>query len=65
MRATTITGLILLATGCSSSDAIYTPTGASTWNDGYPAAVLAVPSDKPAGTVEVASFGFVELAKRA
>ena len=73
MRATTITGLILLATGCYGSDTIYTPTGASTWNDGYPAAVLAIPPGTPgtpgtpaapgtpAGTVEVASFGFVEL----
>lgn len=61
MRAPTILGLLLLATGCYGSDSIYSPTGASTWNDGYPAAILAVPPGAPTGTLEVASFGFVDL----
>ncbi len=38
-----------------------TPAGASSWNDGYPAAVTAFPPGRPAGTVELASFGLVEL----
>jgi hypothetical protein len=62
MRAITLAGLTLLATACYGSDAVvYTPTGASAWNDGYPAAVIALPPGAPAGRVEVASFGFVEL----
>jgi hypothetical protein len=61
MRATSIAGSILLATACTGSDAVYTPTGASAWNDGYPAAVTAFPPGAPAGTVELASFGLVEL----
>ena len=63
MRAPTIAGLLLLATSCTGSDtAVYTPAGASAWNDGYPAAVTAFPPGAPAGTVELASFGLVELA---
>jgi len=61
MRATSIAGSILLVAACTSSDAVYTPAGASSWNDGYPAAVTAFPPGAPAGTVELASFGLVEL----
>jgi hypothetical protein len=56
MRAIPLAASLLL--GCTSSDSVYTPAGATTWNDGYPAVALAV----PAGTLEVASFGLVELA---
>jgi len=63
MRPTPIAGLILLATACYGSDSVvYTPTGASVWNDGYPGAVIAVPPGAPAGSIEIASFGVVELA---
>lgn len=63
MRAISIAGSLLLAASCSGSDSVvYTPAGASVWNDGYPAAVTPVPSGAPAGTLEVASFGLVELA---
>jgi hypothetical protein len=61
MRATPIVGLILLAAGCTGSDSVYTPAGASTWNDGYPAEIVAIPPSMPAGTLEIASFGLVEL----
>jgi hypothetical protein len=56
MRAIPLAALVL--TACSGSDSVYAPAGASTWNDGYPAVVLPVP---PAGTLEVASFGLIEL----
>lgn len=62
MRAPTIAGLFLLAAACTGNDAVYTPAGASVWNDGYPAAVTAFPPGSPTGTVELASFGLVELA---
>jgi hypothetical protein len=63
MRAISLAGLTLLATACYGSDAaVYTPAGARVWNDGYPAAVIAVPPGAPTGTLEVASFGLVELA---
>jgi len=63
MRATSIAALLLLAASCTGNDAVvYTPTGASAWNDGYPAAITAIPAGAPSGTLEVASFGLVELA---
>jgi hypothetical protein len=62
MHALLLAGLPLLATACYGSDSVvYTPTGASVWNDGYPAAVVAVPPGASTGTLEIASFGFVEL----
>jgi hypothetical protein len=62
MRPIPFAALTLLATACYGSDSVaYTPTGASAWNDGYPAAVIAVPPGTPAGTLQITSFGFVEL----
>jgi len=62
MRAISLAGLLSLTTACYGSDSVvYTPAGASVWNDGYPAAVLAVPPGTQGGTLEVASFGFIEL----
>lgn len=62
MRANSIAALLLLAASCTGNDAVvYTPTGASAWNDGYPAALTAIPASGPTGTLEVASFGLVEL----
>jgi hypothetical protein len=59
MRAIPLAALVL--TACSGSDSVYAPTGANTWNDGYPSAVMPAPPGAPAGTVEVASFGLIEL----
>jgi hypothetical protein len=61
MRAIPTAALLLAA--CTSSENVYAPVGASTWNDGYPAATLTVSpgSGPPAGTLEIASFGLIEL----
>lgn len=62
MRATSIAALLLAAAACTGNDAVvYTPAGASAWNDGYPAALSAIPASAPTGTLAVASFGLVEV----
>ncbi len=56
MRAISLAASFLLA--CTGSDSVFAPAGATSWNDGYPAVVVAVPA---AGRLEIASFGLVEL----
>lgn len=49
-------------TGCMAPTGyVYSPKGASHWDDGYPTATQLVPPEAPQGTIEVSSFGFVEI----
>src|SRR5689334_12536740 len=66
MRATSIAASLLVAASCAAActgndSVVYTPGGASAWNDGYPPAITAIPASAPSGTLEVASFGLVEV----
>jgi hypothetical protein len=57
---------ILALGGCAAATAgyVYTPRGANQWSDGYRTAALAVPSEAPTGSVELASFGVIEIIPR-
>ncbi|HVV85377.1 MAG TPA: hypothetical protein VHE35_20090 [Kofleriaceae bacterium] len=48
--------------GCGATAGyIYSPQGATTWTDGYPATTVAVPPEAPQGSVTVTSFGMVQI----
>src|SRR6185436_18952742 len=59
MRTIQLAAMVL--TACTDGDPVYVPAGATTWNDGYPAATVTAPPGAPAGTLEIASFGLLEL----
>ena len=48
--------------GCAvPTSYVYSPQAASHRTDGYPTATQLVPPEAPQGTIELSSFGFVEL----
>ena len=48
--------------GCMAPTSyVYSPEDACHWADGYPTATQLVPPEAPQGTIELSSFGFVEI----
>lgn len=53
---------LVALTGCTAPTSyVYSPDDASHRIDGYPAATQLVPPEAPQGTIELSSFGFVEI----
>ena len=61
-HALKLLGALAFATGgtAAANDDAYAPSGATQWNDGYRSVVIATSR----GTIELASFGIVELTPR-
>lgn len=58
-----LSAFVLAATvGCATSASyLYTPDDATRWTDGYPATFTRVPPEAPQGSVQLTSFGVVEI----
>lgn len=54
--------LLAVVAGCAAPTSyVYSPQDVCHWVDGYPADSQLVPPEAPQGTIEVSSFGFVEI----
>jgi hypothetical protein len=53
--------LVALAGCMAPTSYVYSPQDANHRADGYPAATLLVPPEAPQGTIELSSFGFVNI----
>jgi hypothetical protein len=62
MMKSTLRWTVAALAGCMAPTSyVYSPEGASHWDDGYPTATQLVPPEAPQGTIEFSSFGFVEI----
>lgn len=49
------------AASCNRGSHVYAPQGATTTSDGYPAARVEIPPERPTGNIQIASFGLTRL----